>query len=130
MIPNPLLGQTQVPRQHQRIAIHQLEISLASIVFRAVQDRFHEVRNVFRAKGAHGNGQMQAVVEIDILSAAYDIQSEAGSILAIRKPRRNVHAPTRETSIYSVDPRINPRLADVNLLSATNQADDNRPIGM
>lgn len=54
----------------------------------------------------------------------------ARSVFPVGQSLGNVHVPARKTLLHRLEPRGNSSFARVNLLSATDQANDHRPVLM
>src|ERR1035438_1434195 len=71
---------------------------------------------------------MQAIIEMIVVALAYPLYCFARGIFTVNKPRGNIHVPTGKGGVNCLKPSVNSRFADVDFLSATDQANDNRPI--
>ena len=71
---------------------------------------------------------MQAIVEMFVVAMADSLQCFARSIFTVGKPRGNIHVPMRKSYVHRFQPSVNSSFANVYLLSAADQTNDNRPI--
>ena len=104
MIPKPLFCLAEVPSQSHRVQLGEPGEVVSCGRHFAIEKCFDKVRYILGAKGAHGNGQMEAVIKMSILVLTNGLKSSAGPIFAVGQPGGDVHVPTRELRLHRFDP--------------------------
>ena len=110
-----------------------LSATLGEVVARrrqiAIEQGLHERRDVLGPERPHRDCEVQVVVERpQARLALHHLSHLLRRILRIGQPRRDAHPPIGEAALDRIQPRLDPRLARVDLLPATHQTDDHRPV--
>ena len=71
---------------------------------------------------------MKRIIELSALTLTNDLQHAASRVLAVSQPRRDEHFPFGKPPIHRVEPSVNTSFACIDLLTATDQTHDHRPI--